>query len=355
MERIRDYFDRVKADDELKEKTKSYIREMITLENEKSGDFPGNQYRARDRKYTLKRLSIAVFPIAACLVILIGGYTYYKTPVNYVSLDINPSVELGLNHFDRVVEAEGINADGNSLLDGIDVMNMSVDDAIKRLVSEAQAKDYINPDGSTVIAITAFSSQEEAAVKLSSQMAETLRTMMAGGALHVVIYTDNAGMQMRTEAREHGFSPGKYKLITMLQSLDPDIETEQYRNMGMTDLLEKANELLQKKEVITKPEQISEPNMKQNTEQDQTGSGYNSAAMDTKPNVETAGQEESQTQNQGTNQETSPPSVEAGPDQAENQVQSQMTDEPAEGHEQSNKPDSSGGQGGSQNNKQGPN
>jgi hypothetical protein len=170
---------------------------------------------------------------------------YYKTPVNYVSLDINPRVELGLNRFDLVVEAEGINADGNSLLNGIKIMNMSADTAIETIFLKAEEKGYIRDDGSTVIAVTALSKQDDEAAKIRVQADKTLRVMISKGTLNAIVYTDSADLLLRTEAREFGLSPGKYKLILLLQSLDSDIEIDQYRNTRITDILAKANELLQ--------------------------------------------------------------------------------------------------------------
>ena len=41
-----------------------------------------------------------------------GAYAYAKAPVAYVSMDINPSVELGVNVFDNVVSVEAYNEDG---------------------------------------------------------------------------------------------------------------------------------------------------------------------------------------------------------------------------------------------------
>jgi hypothetical protein len=42
----------------------------------------------------------------------VGGYAFYNTPINYVSFDVNPSVELGLNFFDKVVSCEACNEEG---------------------------------------------------------------------------------------------------------------------------------------------------------------------------------------------------------------------------------------------------
>ena len=50
--------------------------------------------------------------IAAVVVIMLGlssGAYCYSTPYSYVSLDINPSIEIQANIFDRIINVEGLN------------------------------------------------------------------------------------------------------------------------------------------------------------------------------------------------------------------------------------------------------
>ncbi len=243
MESMINYFDQIKADEELKVKTKAYIRDRIDSEIDKKAGAPCLE---RARVHTMKKLSLAALPVAACAILAIGGYAFYNTPVNYISLDINPSVELGLNKFDKVVKAEGINKDGEILLKENNIKNMSAEEAIEKLALGAKEKGYIQADGSTVIAVTALSEQDEEAVLLSNQMGEILRSMIQLGDLNAVVYTDSSNLQVRAEARELGLSPGKYKMILLLQSLDSGIDMEQYRNARIKDILVTVNELLLK-------------------------------------------------------------------------------------------------------------
>ena len=57
-------------------------------------------------------------PLLACLALVVallgGGGWLWFTPTASVSVDINPSLELRLNRFSRVVAVEGANADGQA-------------------------------------------------------------------------------------------------------------------------------------------------------------------------------------------------------------------------------------------------
>jgi len=104
MKELRIVLDKIKAGQALKEKTKKYLRNSLY-------DVPLDKYQKATFKMR-KALLASACSIAVVGLLAYGGFAVYKTPVNYVSIDINPSVELGLNLFDRVVSVEGMKEDG---------------------------------------------------------------------------------------------------------------------------------------------------------------------------------------------------------------------------------------------------
>ena len=215
METFNGYFNRIHADQKLKERVKEVIsmkeKEEVKVVSMKRGG----------------KFGLALGMAAAFVILLAAGYIYYQRPVSYVSLDINPSVELQLNFMDRVVGSSAENADGEALLAGLRVQNLSVDSAISSLVQNAYDKGYVNEDGSTVISVTAITDDEEKASELQ-------------------VKTQN-GVAIAMEAKEAGVSPGKYKLMKSLEVLDPEIDIEQYRNAKVNEIITKAQEIVQQK------------------------------------------------------------------------------------------------------------
>ena len=96
-DRIRAAFDAIHAEEALKEHTKAALA-------------------ARQRPAVRRR---RLAPLLACLALVVallgGGGWLWFTPTASVSVDINPSLELRLNRFSRVVAVEGANADGQAL------------------------------------------------------------------------------------------------------------------------------------------------------------------------------------------------------------------------------------------------
>ena len=235
------YMDKVKAEKELKEKTEAYVRSALS-----------NAQRLKEvtdsgkKRIFTKKLFAYTAAVAACAVLFLGGNAYYHTPVNYVSFDINPSVELGVNAFGTVVSTQAFNDDGLQLLEADDYSNQSLEEVIGSLVQEAAEQGYIAEDGSTVIAVTAESNNEKTAAKLQNTCEESINLVLSAGDTPAVVYTDCVNLQLRIQAREAGISPGKFRLIQILQMLDSDVSLEQYRNAKITDIIMAAGEVLSK-------------------------------------------------------------------------------------------------------------
>ena len=125
--------DRVKAEDELVEKTERYLRAKL-----KGPALVESLYFIR-RERRMKKILVACIAAVLVIGVLAGGYTYLETPVAYISLDINPSIELGINALNKVVSSEGVNR-RQSALEGQKIIRASLTDALDSLISIAAQK-----------------------------------------------------------------------------------------------------------------------------------------------------------------------------------------------------------------------
>ncbi|WP_423200882.1 anti-sigma-I factor RsgI family protein [Clostridium carboxidivorans] len=87
---------------------------------------------------------------AACLIffmILSGGSAYaYYTPVSTIVVNINPSLEMKLNRWDRVIDVKPLNEDGVKLLKEINIKNDVVDKALMEILERSEKDKFINED-----------------------------------------------------------------------------------------------------------------------------------------------------------------------------------------------------------------
>lgn len=234
-----EYLDKIKAEEDLKANTIVFVSNALAAGvQQRESEYKASPIHKRS---VVKKIAVAISSVAACVVLAAAGYTYYNTPVNYVSLDINPSVELGVNTFGSVICADGYNEDGNSILKEHRLKNLSLEEAISVLVQEAAKQGFISEDGSTVIAVTAQSDDEETAAELQKISRAGVDLALHSCSTDAVIYADWSCLRLRTKARELGISRGKYKLISVLQGLDPNITVEAYKDAKVTDIIATAN------------------------------------------------------------------------------------------------------------------
>lgn len=95
-------------------------------------------------------LFTAIFAIVGC--------TEVSANDTYVTLDINPSVEIIVNRRDKVIYTNALNEDGEVLLAELDLIGMDVEDAIDLIIETATVLGYIDPEAEeTYVSVTAIS------------------------------------------------------------------------------------------------------------------------------------------------------------------------------------------------------
>ncbi|AGK98550.1 anti-sigma-I factor RsgI family protein [Clostridium pasteurianum] len=233
--RFKSALDQIKVEDALISKTEVYLKDSLTKNrNSKINEFI--KWRLVPLK---KKLAIAT----CCLVVLLtlgvgsGVYSYYQTPVSYLSLDINPSVELGINTFGRVVKAEGYNNDGKNILNGINVKGSDITTAVDTLVTSAVKNGYIAKDGSTVISFTSETDDKNTATNLETEAETGANEALTTSGEKAEVLKDNVALARRDEARKLGITPGKLNLIQKLQKVDPTATVDQYKDAKVKDIM----------------------------------------------------------------------------------------------------------------------
>ena len=126
-------------------------------------DAKGNFFIVRNKNYqvgqtieyhsanTLQRTA----GIAACLLITVGiaagGYKTYYTPVAILSIDINPSIQLEVNIFDRIINTSAFNTEGEIILNEANVANSKTIKSIEQIIDIAEEKGYFSELDNSVI------------------------------------------------------------------------------------------------------------------------------------------------------------------------------------------------------------
>lgn len=182
--------------------------------------------------------------LVALALILIGstGVYAYQKPVSFVSLDINPSIELGVNVFDVVVSAEGYNTDGETVLKDLEVEGESLEDAVNEIIDAAILEGYVLEDGSSVISITTETDDKELSEELVEAAEEGVENALEENETEAEVEKDNIALERRDEARELGITPGKLNLIQKLQAVNPEAKIEDFKDESVKEIMRATHE-----------------------------------------------------------------------------------------------------------------
>lgn len=230
-DKIREAFDAVHAEDALKERTLAAVRAQAAGEKDRA---PAGRPASRGARVLALGRRLAV---AACLVaalVAVGGWAWL-TPTATISVDVNPSVELGINRFDRVVSARGVNDDGQALLSEVDVWGATYDEAVDRLLASSDVSALLQEGGQAEVTVV---DQGD-----SDQCARLLAGVEACASEHENTHCHGASEDEVSDAHELGLSYGKYRVLLEIQELDPSVTADDVRGLTMREMLDYLAEL----------------------------------------------------------------------------------------------------------------
>lgn len=212
-ERLKETFGAIHAEEELKEKTKEFV--ICQTKDWK-----------KHRHFNIRRF----IPAMACLLFLLiafGSYHLYFIPTSAISIDINPSLELEINRFDKVISVKGYNTDGEKLAAVLDVRFLKYTEAVERILNNESIISYL--DGDEELSITVVSSDEIRCERMLSDIKHCAEGREK-------VYCHTASAENADIAHAAGLSCGKYRSYLELKALDPDITVDEVQGMTMKEI-----------------------------------------------------------------------------------------------------------------------
>lgn len=211
MNRIRESMEGIRASSELKARTLQYL-----------------ERRRGRRGFSLLRPAFALAALCLLLLAGTGGYAWYSAPVSYISMDVNPSIELGINRFGRVTTAEAYNRDGEDVLRRLTLKNKPYAQAVRNLLEDETFGSYLTDSAALVFTIISDRPDD---------MRRELESAVTGQSCQVLTYvSDSYCMQ---EAHSHHMSFGKYRAYQELAEYDRSVTVEQCHTMSMGEIQER--------------------------------------------------------------------------------------------------------------------
>lgn len=192
--------------------------------------------RTRDQKRKVqvyRGLATAASLLFIMSALSVAGYGYYQHPVNYIDVDINPSLELSVNAFDRVVDVAYFNDDAEALIQENDLNGCKPDEALALILLAASEQGYILEGEASVVSLASYGSREDKA----SAVLQECTDMIASQYEDVAVYCTIVSSELKTEADAASMSVGKLSLIKMVQTLDSTAKVEDLRDDSVVSIV----------------------------------------------------------------------------------------------------------------------
>ena len=162
------------------------------------------------------------------------GWGVYFSPAAAISLDVNPSVELTLNRFDRVIGVTCYGVETEEAEGWQSLRFLDYRDAVDSLLGSGSIADCLAREEPLSISVASGDGAAQA------EILENVRAC-AGGMGNVHCYAADVGQV--EQARHAGVSFGKYQAFLYLQKLDPTVSQEEVQEMTMAEIRQRIAQL----------------------------------------------------------------------------------------------------------------
>lgn len=212
-------FEKIKAEEELKEKTKEAVLKRL---NE----------RPRQKR-GVYRFSAALAAAAFLLFFGVGSYQLYFSESSYIDLDVNPSIELSVNRFERVIKASAYNQDGKEVLSGLNLKHKSYKDAVSILLKKIKKNGYLKKNGMISVTVQGKRAVKSAEIK---ELQTEINQCVSGHEKEHKIEVYAVSKAVKRKSHHWNVSPAKYLAIKELQRVDQTATVETCRDHSISEI-----------------------------------------------------------------------------------------------------------------------
>ena len=167
---------------------------------------------------------------AACLCLVTAGggawhYQYQNRQIDSViGIDVNPSVELSISRKNRILKAEPLNADAESIMEDMDLKGVELNVAVNAVIGSMVTHGYLD-DLDNAILVTVSNDSIKKATVLRSSVVKDIEQTLQENQVKAVVYDQQVIEEdaVRKLADTYGISYGKAYFLKELISQNENL------------------------------------------------------------------------------------------------------------------------------------
>lgn len=193
------------------------LREMLLASScfEKEITLSPLQQKVRAGIHGIRPVAWKLVATLAVLLLTLGTYaTFFAAPqvVASLTLQVNPAINMTISSRNKVIAVNGLDADGQALLAGLDLTNRNVNEAL-RIIADALRKDgLLSPERRIIIALHPIGDSLGAAdlAVLSGNVRRTIDEYLAGQGISLEVTSSELTAEFMETAGDAGLLPADY-------------------------------------------------------------------------------------------------------------------------------------------------
>ncbi|MBV1708704.1 MAG: hypothetical protein KMY54_02490 [Erysipelothrix sp.] len=184
-----------------------------------------------------------VLAMGLALVLFVSGLQLVNTSASYVAVDINPSIILTTNPWDKVVEVEALNEDAETLLVDLVLIGLQVDEAVELIIAEATEMGYIDLLAEGEVAMVTAYNRDRVDEELSEKIRDRVQDRLEKREMAVNVVGHEAVAEQKELANELGVTLGKVLFVQKMMEKYPELGGDELYTMSIKDIMIKVKDL----------------------------------------------------------------------------------------------------------------
>lgn len=190
-----------------------------------------------------RRMRTVAMAAAACLCVAVlgGGVSFYQNHRvdSVIGIDVNPSIELSVNRNEKVLQANPLNEDAETILDDMNLKNVDLDIAVNALIGSMVRNGYLDELDNAIL-VTVTNEDEKKASSLRQDVVGDVETSLQEHAVQAVVYDQQMKVteEIQDLAEKYNISYGKaYFLQELIRDNDlSEADMKEFAGMTMEEI-----------------------------------------------------------------------------------------------------------------------
>lgn len=156
----------------------------------------------------------------------------------YVSVEINPSVELAIGENKKVLGADPYNSDGARILRERPIVGLSVDDAVAAITEQAITDGYINKERENAVLIAMAPAQGQVLENgFETELLQAASSVIEKNQLVATVEAFYSSSELRLAAKDKGVSVGRYTVVLEANANNVELSVDDIKHNSIGEVI----------------------------------------------------------------------------------------------------------------------